>query len=556
MKAVGRYGGQAVGLMVASTIALTAIPPYRLTAQVLSPRDSAVHALNRLAYGPRPGDVDRVAQGGVMTWIEQQLAPERIDDARLAERERRFDLLSYRRDDLARLYLDAQRARRERQQAQRADSMMGPPADQADQSPERLRARRLAGELQELAVVRAALSERQLQEVMVDFWTNHFNVFLGKGADRFLMPSYIEETIRPRALGKFSDLLIATARSPAMLFYLDNWESVAPGSQPPYQTRNGELGTRNRLFRLPRSAFRVVSANRTPKGINENYARELLELHTLGVDGGYTQQDVIAVARIFTGWSIAPPPRGGGFEFHDWAHDRGAKTVLGVAFPPGHGEDEAVRLLAMLANSPATMHHVSRQLCARFVADDPPDGCVDAAAAAWQRSGGDIREVLRAIFRSPDFWAPQNVRAKVKTPLEFVVSAAPAVGADPDSTARLAQVVARLGEPLYLHVAPDGYAERQEDWLNSGALLARMNAAVAIAAGRLPGAAVNLDSLVPATADRDALVAAVNDRILAGTMSEHTKTVIRDQLSDISDPKQARALAIGLALGGPDFQRQ
>ena len=556
MKAVGRYGGQAVGLMVASTIALTAIPPYRLTAQVLSPRDSAVHALNRLAYGPRPGDVDRVAQGGVMTWIEQQLAPERIDDARLAERERRFDLLSYRRDDLARLYLDAQRARRERQQAQRADSMMGPPADQADQSPERLRARRLAGELQELAVVRAALSERQLQEVMVDFWTNHFNVFLGKGADRFLMPSYIEETIRPRALGKFSDLLIATARSPAMLFYLDNWESVAPGSQPPYQTRNGELGTRNRLFRLPRSAFRVVSANRTPKGINENYARELLELHTLGVDGGYTQQDVIAVARIFTGWSIAPPPRGGGFEFHDWAHDRGAKTVLGVAFPPGHGEDEAVRLLALLANSPATMHHVSRQLCARFVADDPPDGCVDAAAAAWQRSGGDIREVLRAIFRSPDFWAPQNVRAKVKTPLEFVVSAARAVGADPDSTARLAQVVARLGEPLYLHVAPDGYAERQEDWLNSGALLARMNAAVAIAAGRLPGAAVNLDSLVPATADRDALVAAVNDRILAGTMSEHTKTVIRDQLSDISDPKQARALAIGLALGGPDFQRQ
>jgi len=542
--------------MVASTIALTAIPPYRLTAQVLSPRDSAVHALNRLAYGPRPGDVDRVAQGGVMTWIEQQLAPERIDDARLAERERRFDLLSYSRDDLARLYLDAQRARRERQQAQRADSMMGPPADQADQSPERLRARRLAGELQELAVVRAALSERQLQEVMVDFWTNHFNVFLGKGADRFLMPSYIEETIRPRALGKFSDLLIATARSPAMLFYLDNWESVAPGSQPPFQTRNGELGTRNTLFRLPRSAFRVGSANRMPKGINENYARELLELHTLGVDGGYTQQDVIAVARIFTGWSIAPPPRGGGFEFHDWAHDRGAKTVLGVAFAPGHGEDEAVRLLALLANSPATMHHVSRQLCARFVADDPPDGCVDAAAAAWQRSGGDIREVLRAIFRSPDFWAPQNARAKVKTPLEFVVSAARAVGADPDSTARLAQVVARLGEPLYLHVAPDGYAERQEDWLNSGALLARMNAAVAIAAGRLPGAAVDLDALVPATADKDSLIAAVNDRLLAGTMSEHTKTVIRDQLSDISDPKQARALAIGLALGGPDFQRQ
>ncbi len=537
MRADRRTGGQAVVVALSLAALLSASPPVRLSAQ-MSPRDSAVHALNRLAYGPRPGDVDRVAQGGVMSWIDQQLAPERIDDARLAERERRFDLLSYSRDDLARLYLDAQRARRERQQAQRPDSMMAPPADQAEQTPEGLRARRLAGELQELAVVRAALSERQLQEVMVDFWTNHFNVFLGKGADRFLMPSYIEETIRPRALGKFSDLLIATARSPAMMFYLDNWESVAPGSRP------------------PAPPLRRLAQRQMPKGINENYARELLELHTLGVDGGYTQQDVIEVARIFTGWSIAPPPRGGGFEFHDWAHDRGAKTVLGVVFPAGPGEDEALRLLALLANSPATMHHVSRQLCARFVADDPPDGCVDAAAAAWQRTDGDIREVLRAIFRSPDFWAPQNVRAKVKTPLEFVVSAARAVAADPDSTARLAQVVARLGEPLYLHVAPDGYAERQEDWLNSGALLARMNAAVAIAAGRLPGAAVDLDALVPATADRTALVAAVNDRLLAGTMSEHTKAVIRDQLSDISDPRQARALAIGLALGGPDFQRQ
>src|SRR5204862_6673692 len=196
-----------------------------------------------------------------------------------------------------------------------------------------------------------------------------------------------------------------------------------------------------------------------PQGINENYARELLELHTLGVDGGYTQQDVIAVARIFTGWSIAQPQRGGGFEFHDWAHDRGAKTVLGVDFSPGHGEDEALRLLAFLANSPATMHHVSRQLCSRFVADDPPDGCVDAAAAAWQRTGGDIREVLRAIFHSPDFWAVQNVRAKMKTPLEVVVGAVRSVGADPDTTAKPAQGVARLGQPPHRHGAPDADAE-------------------------------------------------------------------------------------------------
>src|SRR6266566_7497984 len=262
-----RYLSMAVGAALSLTTALAG--------QSLSGRDSATHALNRLAYGPRPGEVDRVARDGVMRWIDDQLAPEHIDDAALATRQRDFDLLTYSRDDLARLYFDAQRARRERLQAQRADSMdlsPVPPLRDAERGPGG-EARRLAGQFQELAVVRAALSERQLQEVMVDFWTNHFNVFLGKGADRFLMPSYIEETIRPRALGKFSDLLIATARSPAMMFYLDNWESVAPGSRP------------------PAPPLRRLAQRQMPKGINENYARELLELHTLGVDGGYTQQD-------------------------------------------------------------------------------------------------------------------------------------------------------------------------------------------------------------------------------------------------------------------------
>jgi uncharacterized protein (DUF1800 family) len=301
---------------------------------------------------------------------------------------------------------------------------------------------------------------------------------------------------------------------------------------------------------------RQRALDRMPKGINENYSRELLELHTLGVDGGYTQQDVIAVARIFTGWSVRRPQEGGDFEFLDWAHDEGEKVVLGARFPAGHGMDDWLRLLKLLANHPATMHHVSRKLCQRFVNDDPPDGCVDVAVGAWQRSHGDIREVLRAIFRSPEFWAPENVRAKVKTPLEFVVSAVRAVGADPDTTPRLAQVVARLGEPLYLHVAPDGYPEKEEAWVNSGALLDRMNAAVALAVGKLPGVAVSLDAVVPATADAGQLIAAVNATILGGTMSENTKAVLGRQLSEITDPRQARALAVGLALGGPEFQRQ
>jgi len=335
-----------------------------------------------------------------------------------------------------------------------------------------------------------------------------------------------------------------------MMFYLDNAQSVAPGSLPPQLAR---LQAR-RAFLNPEMAQRIEE--RMPKGINENYARELMELHTLGVDGGYTQQDVIDVARIFTGWSIERPPQGGDFVFNAWAHDEKSKTALGETFPAGHGEDEGIRLLKLLANAHATMHHVSRKLCARFVADDPPDGCVDDAVAAWHRSGGDMREVLRAIFHGPDFWAAAAAPAKLKTPLEFVVSAARAVGASVDTTPRLAQLVARLGEPLYQHVAPDGYAEREEAWVNSGALLARMNAAVALASGRMPGVSVNLDAIAPAGADPDSLIAAIDRTVFAGTLSAHTRQVLREQVKDVADPAQARALAVGLALGGPEFQRQ
>jgi uncharacterized protein (DUF1800 family) len=494
----------------------------------MSPRDSALHALSRLAYGPRPGEVERVAREGVMAWIDRQLTPDEIDTHALAHRERRFQILRYDRTELARMFVELRRERRE-QKRQQAGMQGGEP-----------KARRLAGEFEQLAVVRAALSERQLYEVIVDFWTNHFNVFFAKGADRFLTPSFIEEAIRPHALGTFEELLIATAQSPAMLFYLDNWQSVSPSSPPD-----------------PLSAMRRGgTAKRKPKGINENYARELLELHTLGVDGGYTQQDVIGVARILTGWSIGRPQQGADFEFHDWAHDKGEKQVLGVSFPAGHGMEEGIRLLKLLADRPATMHHVSRKLCQRFVNDDPPDGCVDDAVMAWERSGGDVREVLRAIFHGVDFWAAKNQRAKVKTPLEFVVSAVRAVGADPDTTPRLAQVVARLGQPLYLRVPPDGYPEKEEAWVNGGALLNRMNAAVALAAGRLPGVTSAVDAIIPATADREQLIATIDEKLLRGVMSDNTKAVIRRHMSDIGNPLAARALAIGLAIGGPEFQRQ
>ncbi|HLQ59607.1 MAG TPA: DUF1800 domain-containing protein [Gemmatimonadales bacterium] len=513
---------------------------FALAAQMpaLTPRDSAFHALNRLAYGARPGEADSVAQFGVMKWIERQLDADHVSDARLAERERAFKILEYDRADLAGRYRDAER---ERHRLQREAVATGDSTLRRDARPMQ-EFRELGGQLQQLAIVRAALSERQLREVLVDFWTNHFNVFVGKGADRFLLPSYIEETIRPRALGRFEDLLIATAQSPAMLFYLDNAQSVAPGSAaPPPRGSFFPLRRRFGMNEMPEER-----RQRRPTGINENYARELLELHTLGVDGGYTQQDIIEVARIFTGWSIEPPERGAGFVFRDWAHDRGTKQVFGLTFQDD-GKDEGIRLLKFLANQHATMHHVSAKLCTRFVADEPPDGCIDAAVAAWQKTRGDIRAVLRAIFTSPDFWTPQVVRSKVKTPLEFVVSALRATGIEPDTSPRLAQLVARLGEPLYQQPAPTGYAETEVHWVNSGALLARMNAAMAIAKDC---------SSVPAIEDHAQLVDLIDRQLLAGTMSAHTKSVILEQLADITDPMQARALAVGLALGGPDFQKQ
>ncbi len=571
MTVAGKPSLLLAGLLVLSP-ATTASPPP-VTQADSAAHTRALHVLNRLTYGPRPGDVDRVASMGVDRFIEQQLHPEKIRDDTLERYLKGFAVLRLSPDDLARLYVQEQRERRQRQLAAGNDSVPVERQMQRRQSPRLSHARRLAGELQQAAVVRATLSQRQLHEVMVDFWTNHFNVFLGKGADRFLLPDYLEHTIRPNAMGKFEDLLIATAHSPAMLFYLDNVQSVAPGSVPPrlaeFQRRaqGGQMG-RNGLGRRPRFLFprrqpdpeqidslRARIEERIAKGINENYARELMELHTLGVDGGYGQQDVINVARIFTGWSMAPPQQGVGFVFNRWAHDKAEKAVLGRKFPAGGGEGEGDDLLRFLANHPSTMRHVSAKLCARFLADDPPDGCLDAGVHAWTRTGGDIREVLRAIFQSPEFWAPEYRAAKVKTPLEFVVSAVRAVGGEPDSTLALAQIVGRLGQPLYLEQPPTGYPETQESWVNSGALLERLNVAMGIASGRAPGVTVNLDHVIPTTADPRRLADLVNGLVLGGGATPNTLRVIREQTADLG-LGQARVMAVGLALGSPEFQKQ
>lgn len=546
---MGSYHGSAsLGLVAASLVAIGAAAagptrpdPRSPTADTL--RSRALHVLNRLTFGPRPGEVDRVAAMGIEGFIEAQLNPGRIPDGGVERRLERLTVLDRSAHELAEMFAE-ERQRRQRRQRAMADSMLPDPRPPTPDPSGVPRLRRMAGELQQAAVLRATLAERQLYEVMVDFWTNHFNVFMGKGADRFLMPSYVQETIRPHALGNFEDLLIATAKSPAMLFYLDNVQSVAPGSEPPQLQRQRTAGRQ----------MRQRLQQRLPRGLNENYARELMELHTLGVDGGYTQEDVVSVARVLTGWSIDLPRRGTEFAFHDWAHDRGEKVVLGRRFPAGHGMDEGIALLRMLARHPATIRHLGSKLCARFVNDLPPAGCVDAAVRAWEGSAGEIRDVLRAIFASPEFWAAENRGAKTKTPLEFVVSAVRAIGATPDTTLALAQLVARLGQPLYLQEPPTGYPETQESWVSSGALLQRMNLGVAIAAGRAPGLTIVLDVL-PQGDDAEALVAAVNRMILNGAGSAATLKVIRNQVSAVRGA-EARVVAVGLALGSPEFQRQ
>jgi uncharacterized protein (DUF1800 family) len=510
----------------------------------LTARDSAVIALNRLAYGPRPGDLDRVASMGVVRWVDRQLSPKK-DPAREGL-ESQFEILKLDREELARRFVEARKARREERSA-----ATGPSARAA--SPEMKQVREMGAQFQQLAVARAVVSENQLEEVLCDFWINHFNIFLGKNVERYLLPSFVEQTVRPRVLGRFEDLLIATAESPAMMVYLDNTLSVATGSTPP---RLVTAERRNQMHRSLRSDSMLAKIKaRMPTGINENYARELFELHTLGVDGGYTQKDVQEAARVLTGWGVEPPARGGGFVFRDWAHDGGEKTVLGVHFPRGHGQDEGIALLRMLARNPATMLHVTTELCQRLVSDDPPAGAIDAGVAAWKRSDGSIREVVRAIVMSPEFWSTARSRSKFKTPLEFVVSSVRAVGGSVSAEPGPARAVARLGQPLYLQPVPTGYQEAEPAWANSSALFERMNVAVAIAAGKLPGVTTDLDPIIPVTNDVDQLVEQVDRELLSGQMSERTRSVIRREVGGLPPPR-ARALAVGLGLGGPDFQRQ
>ena len=354
----------------------------------------------------------------------------------------------------------------------------------------------VADELMQAKLLRAIYSERQLEEVMTDFWFNHFNVFAGKGPERLFLTNYEQEVIRPHALGKFEDLLVATAKSPAMLFYLDNWLSVGPRSMralgiPDYPMRPGPYGRPRRFPPANPNAKRKAN-----HGLNENYGRELLELHTLSVNGGYSQRDVTEVAKVFTGWTIEKPNDGGSFKYDPRMHEPGPKFVLGHHIKPkGDGEAEGREVLHMLATSPQTAHFISLKLAERFVADDPPPALVDRMAKTYANKKGDIREVLATLFHSPEFWAEGAYRAKVKTPLEFVASAVRATGADVDDAMPLARQIGNMGMPLYGAQPPTGYSMKAETWVSSSALLNRMNFALGLTGGKIRGVKVDADAV-------------------------------------------------------------
>jgi uncharacterized protein (DUF1800 family) len=576
-------------LACASVLPLTAAKNPASAVPARPDDKTIIHVLNRIGFGPRPGDIERVRAMGLQTYIDQQLRPDQVADTGMTTRLASLETLSKSSREIAEEYLipgQILRRQQQRQQAQTpANSAASPqagerpnPSMQGSESapsaaaplspremrtPERTEAqmeaaraqRTVMTDLSEQKVLRAVYSERQLDEVMVDFWFNHFNVFAGKGATRGYLTEYERDAIRPHVFGKFRDLLQATAESPAMLFFLDNWQNSAPADAQTMDSRRESMNRRQNpvrpatrrpaAFPRPAAPAQQAAQNRRPRGINENYARELMELHTLGVDGGYTQKDVQEVARAFTGWTIQNPRLGGGFTFEPRFHDDGEKLVLGHRLKSGGGKGDGEKVLDIFAAHPSTARFIATKLARRFVSDSPPKSLIDRAAKRFHDTDGDIREVVRTIVTSPEFFSAEAYRAKVKTPFEFVVSAVRATGIETVSGLPLAAALRNLGMPLYMCQPPTGYADRADAWVNTGALLARMNFAVSLTTLRIRGGRPNVGvtSADPATA-RDTLVADV----LGGDLSAVTTATIAKA--------QQTPQAIALVLGSPEFQKR
>jgi uncharacterized protein (DUF1800 family) len=586
---------KSVAILLALTIIaaqVVAAVDKRPKIKALTEEQRIIHVLNRLGFGPRPGDVARLKAMGVENYINQQLSPEKISDSVAENKVRDLTVLNMTTAELYEKYPQPGQLLRQLQargklpaelgearenrvkgganantsEMPKNDAMPAPSPENPLQNENYRRMiqeyyrenglqrpERIMVDLQASRILRAVYSERQLQEVMVDFWTNHFNVFAGKGADRWLLPAYDRDTIRPNAMSKFSTLLQATAQSPAMLFYLDNFQSVSPNA--------------NTNRRGPLQMLRPQPQQQQRRGINENYARELMELHTLGVDGGYTQKDVQEVARCFTGWTIFQPRGGaaavngmmgreidrgrtpGTFVFQARTHDDGEKTVLGHKIPAGGGMKDGLMVLDILAHHPSTAKFIATKLVRYFVSDNPPQALIDRVAATFTKSDGDIRETLKAIFVSNEFNSTEAYRAKIKRPFELVVSAIRTLGADTNGGPGAHQWIARMGEPLYGFQTPNGYSDAAESWVNTAGLLERMNFGLALANNRIPGTSVNLSK---SNGDQAKVMDEYLKQLLAGDISVATRETLLKQMSS-SDPASK---IVGLILGTPEFQRQ
>lgn len=587
----------------------------------LSADEAIQHALNRLAYGLRPGDVERVKQLGLAKWIDMQLNPKSIDDRAVEARLNIYPTLKMSSAQLMAEYPNPKQAAKQVEQPKEQPTQMQVAQSQADgaitamahdldagnggagsaagsngstmnttaadtPSPMKLnpatrgagrkdplgvdpnavpraisddskRPQRVVEELAMAKMTRAVYSDRQLQQVMDDFWFNHFNVFAGKGEVKWYLTSYERDVIQPNALGKFKDLLTATAKSPAMLFYLDNFLSADPNA--------AQRQAMMRQMRRPYAAPNPPQNKKPQRGLNENYGRELMELHTLGVDGGYTQKDVTEVARCFTGWTIEKPREIAQFKFDEKVHDPYPKVVLGKKIRAG-GMKDGEEVIDLLVRHPSTAKFISTKLARRFVSDTPPPQLVARMAKTFQKSNGDIREVMRTMIYSPEFWSRDAFRAKVKTPYELVVSSVRALGTDVDTPMPLVQWVGRIGEPLYQCQPPTGYADKAEAWVNSGALLNRLNFSLALAGNKVRGSRSDVAALLGSESNADpkqTLDRAVG--VFLGEAAPGTVDTLQKQLDNpqvlqarLDDPVKQMDLGVltGLVLGAPEFQRR
>jgi uncharacterized protein (DUF1800 family) len=575
----------------------------------LTEDQKVIHVLNRLGFGARPGDIQRVKSMGIQKYIDQQLNPASIDDSVAESKTKNLEIFQMSTAEVFAKYPNPGALLRQLEggrQAQAAAQRQSaaPPMTDAEKMPaaaqqneptdaerrerqQKLQkyyrdynlrpAAQLVPQIAANRILRAAYSERQLQEVMVDFWQNHFNVFSGKAAVRWYIPSYERDVLRKNALGNFRDLVVGTAQHPAMLFFLDNFESRTPNTQAGGNSllqravRNGNLTPQMRERIKERQGLtdaeleqriqraRQAMQGQRDRGLNENYARELMELHTLGVDGGYTQKDIVEVARAFTGWTIADP-RGyrraaaneikgtedrrverlqriagvpedvdsGEFYFREAWHDKGPKTVLGQKVEEG-GVKDGLKVIDILVKHPSTAKFIARKLAVKFVSDNPSEALVKRVADAFSKSNGDIKITLRAMFTDKEFFAPENYRSKIKTPFELAISSIRALGADTNGGPGLLAMLNKLGEVPYGYQAPTGYPDTAEDWVNTGALLERLNFAVAVASNRIPGTRVDLKSFE--SKEKSKVLDSAIAQILDSDISSTTRSTLVKQIN-------------------------